>query len=279
MEMLQYINNNFSGILSAVVSGITAIITLIYVVFTYKQMKATQESAQIASKQIRISNQPCVVIDSINTYGSECFNESGRRQLHIELQLENIGDSPALEVYTLSYLELQHTKNVRNGSDMVSMDFYPDYLKYLKPNTQGIARVRYETDEINMLVEDLRYSYEKNMSRIRTNPSKHPYSGTIMVVEVYYKNLLGQWFRNTLRQEICWLTDKNALPRKTKNLNENTIPPCLLSKETEFELQLVAPRFSVSSIELISKEQIANKLKPYKDQLDTHSFIFVESKE
>lgn len=273
MEIIQFINTNLSGILSVVVAAITAIITLIYVVFTYKQMKAAQQSAELTSKQMRISNQPCIVIDIAVASGSKCFPESSRRQLSIQLELENIGDSPALEIYTFSHMELQHTKNVADGSNIVDMYFDPDYLKYLKPDTKENVSVRYETDEINMLVEDLRYCHEKNVHRIRTNPYKRAFHGTILVTEVYYKNLLGQWFKNTLRHEILWLVDKNAPPQKTHNLNENTIPPCLLSKDTEFELQLVAPRYSTSGIVLVQQKEIELKLNPYKDAMDISSVI------
>ena len=273
MEILQYINNNFSGILSVLVSAITAIITLVYVVFTFKQMKAAQKSAELASEQMRISNQPCVVVDIQNTSGSTCFPDSTRRQLHIELEIENIGDSPALEVYALSHLELQHTKNVSDGSNIVDMYYYPDYKKYLRANTKETVSVRYETDEIHMLVEDLRYCYEKNMSRIRNNPYKHPYRGTILVVEIYYKNLLGQWFKNTFRQEINCLVDDNAPPRKTNNVDENRIPPCTLGRDTAFTLGLIAPRFSASGIELVEVDEVKERLTPYEEALDLSSII------
>ena len=267
MDILQFINTYLSGILSVLVSAITAVITLIYVIFTYKQMKASQKSVEQTSEQMKINNQPCVVADISQTHGSACFTESGRRQLHIELEIENIGDSPALEIYALSHMELQHTKNVTDGSNIVDMDYYPDYLRYVKSNERQTISVRYETDEINMLVEDLRYRHEKNVQRIHTNPYKHPYHGTVLVVEIYYKNLLGQWFKNTLRQQISWLVDKNASPRKTNNLNENTIPPCLLGRETEFTLQLVSPKFSPTGIELVSIKEIQEKLAPYQDEL------------
>ena len=267
MEIIQFINTNLSGILSVVVSGITAVITLIYVVFTYKQMRATQKSVELTLEQMKTSNQPCVAVEIADTNGSACFTESGRRQLWIELKLENIGDSPALEVYVLSHMELQHTKNVSDGSNIVDMDYYPDYLKYIKPDATQTVDLRYETNEINMLVEDLRYCHEKNVHRLHTNPYKHHYHGTVLVVEVYYKNLLGQWFKNTLKQQISWLVDKNAPPRKTNNLNENTIPPCLLKEDTEFTLQLVSNRFSPAGIELVNVEEIQEKLSPYQDEL------------
>ena len=87
------------------------------------------------------------------------------------------------------------------------------------------ASIRFETFEINMLVEDLRINHEKNVKRLIVNPYRPHYRGTVLVIEVYFRNVLGQWFKNTVRQEIAWLIDKHAEPRKTHNINENTIPP------------------------------------------------------
>ena len=114
------------------------------------------------------------------------------------------------------------------------------------------------------------------MHRLRTNPYKHPYRGTVLVVEVYYKNLLGQWFKNTLKQQICWLVDVNASQRKTENLNENTIPPCLLGRDTDFTLQLVSSKFSPAGIELVGIDEVQEKLDPYQEEL---SFSAVLSKQ
>lgn len=266
METLQYINENLSGVLSVAVAVIAAFITLVYVIFTYKQMKAAQNATEIAIKQLRLGNQPCIIAEIAQTYGSKCFSGT-RRQLHIELTLENVGDSPALCVYTFAYLELQHTRNITNGSNIVNMDYVPDFNKCLKAGNQAKSFVGFETSEINMLVEDLRIEHEKNVQRLRVNPYQTPYRGTVLVIEIYYRNVLGQWFKNTLRQEIRWLNDKNAKPRKTNDINENTIPPCLLNENTEFELQLVSPKFSVFSTNLVEAKEIEHKLEQYKEDL------------
>lgn len=269
MEILQYIhyiNSNLAGVLSVVVAIITALITLVYVVFTYKQMKATQNATETAIKQIQLNNQPCIIAEILQTYGSKCFSET-RRQLKIELELENVGDSPALSIYTFAYLELQHIKHVKNESNIVNMDFLPDFTKCIKVGEKSKASVRFETFEINMLVEDLRINYEKNIERLRSNPCQPSYRGTVLVVEVYYRNVLGQWFKNTVRQEISWLNNTHAEPRKTHNINENTIPPCPLEQNTEFELQLVSPKLSVFATDLINVTEIEGKLEQYKRNL------------
>lgn len=262
MDILRYIDINFSGVLSVIVSSITAFITLIYVIFTYKQMKASQDATKTAIRQLRLNNQPCLTIEVSSTDGTECFSGT-RRQLHINMDLENVGDSPALSVYVFGHLELQYTKHVKNGSNIVEMDYIPDFQKCIKAGQKVTSSVRFETFEINMLVEDLRINYQKNMKRLLDNPTHSPYRGTILVLETYYRNLLGQWFRNTVRQEIAWINDLNAKPRKTHNINENTIPPCTLKPDTQFQLQLVSPHLSVFSTELIESAEIEEKLQKF----------------
>ena len=105
MNEILYSINAYSGLLSIAVAVITAGITLVYVIFTYKQMKSAQSSSEAAIQQIKLSNQPCVIYEEINTYGTECFSGE-RRQLAIEVNLENVGDSPAISVYTFSKLQL-----------------------------------------------------------------------------------------------------------------------------------------------------------------------------
>lgn len=266
METLQYINTNFSGVLSVAVAIITALITLVYVIFTYKQMKAAQNANEAAIKQLRLGNQPCIIAEISRTFGSKCFSGT-RRQLHIELTLENVGDSPALCVYTFAHLELQHTRNNTNNSNIVNMDYVPDFNKCLKVGAQDKSSVRFETSEINMLVEDLRIGHGKNVQRLVTDPHRTPYRGTVLVVEIYYRNVLGQWFKNTLRREIKWLNDKNVKPRKTNYINENTIPPCPLNSNTEFELHFISPKFSVFSTALVEAKEIEEKLEQYKKYL------------
>lgn len=266
MELLQYIDTNFSGVLSVSVSAITALVTLIYVIFTYKQMKASQVSTETAIKQLQLNNQPCIITEISKTYGSKCFSGT-RRQLLVELNLENVGDSPALSVYVFAYLDLQHTKHKITSSNIVEMYFLPDFIKCIKVSEKVSASVHFETPEINMLLEDLKIAHEKNMTRVQVDPYQSAYLGTVLVIETYYRNVLGQWFKNTIRQEILWLNDLHAQPRKTNNLNENTIPPCTLDQDTEFELKLVSPRLSVLSTELIDSTIIEEKIEQYSHYL------------
>jgi len=96
------------------------------------------------------------------------------------------------------------------------------------------------------------------MERIATDPSKSSFKGTNLIIKVFYKNIVGQWFESTLIQEIAWLinTSENAPERKTNSLNEVTIPPKKLYPDMSFKLQLISERLSPVEIKIIEVEQV-----------------------
>lgn len=248
-ELIKSINDNYSDLISL-------IITFILCWITYKQMKIARKATEVALDQLKLNKQPYISLEVKKTDGTHCFS-GDRRQLHINIELLNAGDSPAINVYTFAHLELQHTKNKYNDTNVVDMDYIPNFKNSVKVNENAIAQVRFETREINMLVNDLRHRYVKNIERIEYTPCKSPYKGTILVVEVFYRNVLGQWFRHILRQGILRLIDNK----------KNTIPPCELKEDTCFTLQLISPQFSVSTVELIDESIINKKLEQYKEEL------------
>ena len=251
--MLEIINS-YSGIISIAISLITAIVTLIYVVFTYRQMKAAQAGLKMSARQIKTEKQPCIVYKQIEAYGTECFSED-RRQLHIELELENIGDSPAISIYVFSHFKLQY---VNEPSDIVNMEYLPDFIPFLKADSTVSASTRYETYEIFRVLEDLGISHVKNMQRIKSNPSKSAYQSPELVIEIYYKNIMGQWFKNERRVEVLDVLGKTD-QGDYKPLN----PPDSLEDDMEFELQLIAQEFALSNLKLVDENEIKAKLKPY----------------
>lgn len=94
-------------------------------------MKASQDSLKLAIKQFKVDKQPCIVYKTIKSEGTHCFYKQ-RRQLHINLKIENIGDAPAMSIYVFSYLQLQNS----NLKSKVNMDYLPDYVPFLKAGTK-----------------------------------------------------------------------------------------------------------------------------------------------
>ena len=252
MELVNLINQ-YSGLLNVMVAFITAIITLIYVIFKYKKMKASQDSLKLAIKQFKVDKQPCIVYKTIKSEGTHCFYKQ-RRQLHINLKIENIGDAPAMSIYVFSYLQLQNS----NLKSKVNMDYLPDYVPFLKAGTKTKVSVRYETDEINLLLEDLSVTSAKNVHRINTDATREAYKGVDLVIEIYYKNLLGQWFVNERHTEVL-----EVLERKENGKTQIVNPPNSLKEDVWFELQLIATAFSKCDIRMADKQEIKEKLEPY----------------
>lgn len=251
--MLEIINH-YSGVLSVVVSSITAIVTLIYVVFTYNQMKAAKDGLKMSAKQIRTEKQPCIVYNEIYAQGTECFWKE-RRQLHIELKLENIGDSPAMSIYVFSHFKLQYAND---PSDVVNMYYLPDFIPFLKVDSSVNASTRYEQNEIYRLLEDLSISHAKNIQRVKSDPTKPVYKCPELVVEIYYKNILGQWFKNERRTEIL-----DVLEKTNDGELKRLYPPNALKDDKQFELQLIAQEFALSNISLVDEAEIHRKLEPF----------------
>ena len=264
MNILELLNT-YSGVLNLVVSFIMAIITLVYVVFTYKQAQAAQNALKTTIKQIKVEKQPCVVYENVKGVGSDCFG-NGRRQLHIQLELENIGNSPAMSVYVFSYLELQH---IKSESNIVNMYYLPDFVSFIKENSKVEVSTRFEEDEINLLLEDLSIASAKNIQRIKDDPTRFPYLGTTLVIEIYYKDILGQWFKNVKHISIAEIEENNK-----RGKGKVISPANLLKDNVWFGLRFIAPQFSKNSIEMVEEAEIKEKLKLYEIERP-----FVETKD
>lgn len=254
MNNILHFANTYSGVLSVAISSITAIITLIYVLFTYRQMRAAQDALKMSAKQLKVDKQPCIVYKEIETSGSNCFYKT-RRQLHISMKLQNIGDAPALSIYVFSHLKLQYSEK---ALQIVNMEYLPDFIPFLEVNSKIDVSTRYETYEINMLLEDLTVSSAKNIHRIKTDASKPPYKNADLVIEVYYKNMLGQWFKSERCIEILDILEKEDSGEK-KTVN----PPNSLKDDVWFELRLVPSAFSQSDIIMVDVNELKDKLQCY----------------
>lgn len=265
-DLLIFVNKNVA-IFDVLVSLVTAIITLVCVIFTFWQARIAQKALKTASMQMRVEKQPCIVYEDIKTEGTNCFWED-RRQLHINLTLQNIGDSPAMCVYVFSHLELQYAED---GNGIVDMYYLPDFVPYINVGSKADASIRYEEVEIDLLIEDLSIGAVKNAQRIKTDATRESYKGTVLVVETYYKNMLGQWFKNERHVEIL-----DILERKEGGKKEIVDPPNSLKDDVWFELELIAPAFSLSNIQTVDEKEIKDRLIAFERDrpfVDTKSSI------
>ena len=201
IELIKSINQDYAGFLACLISFFTLITTIVYVLFTYSQMKATKESVKVMQDGMKQEKQPCISLQIKKAYSGKSLS-NGRRQMPIEFEIENIGDSPAISVYCISNLKLQHTVN-EDGSNVVNMFTGPQYYPFLKAGGKETPHIHYENKEINYLFEDLTIEMAKNRRRIEETPWMHSYPGTEIQIRVFYKNMNEQWFETYLSQEIA----------------------------------------------------------------------------
>ena len=262
MNFLQTLNTEYAMVISLAISLITMIITLIYVLLTRKQVVAARDSVDAMHEQLKLQQQPCVVISNITSRGSKVFNETGRRQLTVYCDTNNVGNSPALSIYVFSHIKLQYLVTKDKQNEIVKMFSLPEHFTHIETGARRDASV-YEEKEIEVLIDDLTIAFHKNIERLKNNPSEHHFPGSILVIEVYYMNPMNQWFCHEYTTEICWLNQINGPLRKTHNLNETTIPPNKLTDTTEFSLQLTSEMFSTSKYRTVDYLELKQKIQEY----------------
>ena len=174
-------------------------------------------------------------------------------------------DSPALSVFCVSYLVLQHTET-KNGEKTVNMFSGPYYKEAIKAGDRTEKDcVHYENREITYMFDDLSIKLAKNWKRVHDNPTQHAHRGTSLVLCCYYRNVSGQWFESKLIRDIAFAYDRITKEKTKENLNEFTFPPRLIDNDTEFTLQLYSAQASPQyRFKLVSEEYVKNELEKYK---------------
>lgn len=263
MGFLQTLNNDYAMVVSLAISLITMVITLIYVLLTRKQVVAARDSVNAMREQLKLQQQPCVVISNLTSHGSKVLNESGRRQLTVYFDADNVGNSPALSIYFFSHIDLRYLMTEDRQRVFIKMFGLPEHFTHIGVNNKRYAFVHYEEKEIRMLIEDLSIAYQKNIERLKTNPSEYAFPGSTLVLEVYYMNSMNQWFCHKYTSEILWLNPINGPSRESHNINETTIPPNKLTDPTEFHLQFTSEMFSTSEYRTVDYQELEQKIQEY----------------
>ena len=265
----------------AIIAIITAsMISIISVVCSYR---TSIRQNQLMEKTIMLNKQPYLSIEIEMGYITAAI-DNGRRWLNIHYKLKNIGDSPAISIYCCAHFELQHTSH--NDSVKVNIDDSPHYIHSLGVGNNEEVILSFENKEIKLLIKDVEQSYNMNMDRIRTDPYKEHYKNTILETEIYFCNVLGQWFKITNRAEILEIveanpemfslesiiykkihpeTDEEEQFTRYKELYQKMekIPPNTIKQNLSYSLHFVNPCFYNSSIVQIDAEKARLQLSEY----------------
>lgn len=264
LDVLKIINHEYAEVLSLLSSLVMVIVTIIYVMHTKRQAHYAKESVELVTKQIKISKQPCVAPSVVDSYGSAFdVTDYTRMQLDFAINLKNVGDAPAINIYTTANIELQLSIDTSGTKKSLSAALLPYYVQTLSIGEEKEIHIHFETAEINALLEELKKTMDMNWERIKTNPSHHSYKGAMLVIRVLFKNLMGQWNESNISYEIPWLTFKNPPPQKTRNLNENTIPPKHILAGDEYRAELCSSRLAPFYYRMITDEHAKSMLQQY----------------
>ena len=188
-----------AGLLSAISSVCMLIVTAIYAVITWWQVRYSKQAVIESVKHNKEEKQPFVV-PVISSVSGSAFDTSRylRIQLNFRFTLENVGDSPAVTVYTFLYVKLQNA----DSENVLYSHLMPAYLHSLSIGNQQECSLHLETTEFRSLISDLEICYTKNLMRIATDPSVTPFPGPIVVLRCIYMNMMGQWFETVLEHEM-----------------------------------------------------------------------------
>ena len=267
LEFIKIINSDYAGVLSLLSSLIMVVVTIIYVGHTKRQANYAKESAELVAKQIKIDKQPCVVPYVTDSYGYAWdATDYTRMQLGFTIKLKNVGNSPAINVYTLADFELQFIKDSDGNKKLLPAALLPGFIQALSAEEETEINIHFETAEIKELICELRKTAEKNWERLRTNPNHNHYNGANLKIRVFFKNLMGQWCESTISYEIPWLVFKNPPPQKTHNLNENTIPPKEIHEGDEFKAVLSSQHIAPFVFAMTTEERVTDLLQKYLDE-------------
>ncbi len=267
LDIIKMINNDYAGVLSLLSSIIMVIVTIIYVGHTKRQANYAKESVELVAKQMKTEKQPCIVPHIIDSSGAAFdATEDTRIQLGFEVSLKNVGDAPAINIYTLADIELQFTNDADGNKALLPAALLPKFVQALSVGEETKVHVHFETAEVKAMVKELRKAMDKNWERLRTDPTHHHYTGANLIIRVLFRNIMGQWGESTISYEIPWLEFKNPPPQKTHNLNENTIPPNRIREGDEFVAVLSSPYLAPFSYKMVSSEYVKEILVCYTDE-------------
>ena len=256
-SVLDFISNN-GELVQLICSLCMLIVTIVYVVMTWKQAKYTKQSFLESVKQTREDRQP-YIIPTIDEVSGVAFDTSSsiRVQLSFKCNIENVGDSSAVSVYMFLYARMKSQVE----RSLVYAHLIPVYHYSIGVGKSEADFIHFETEQFRDIIEDLEISYVKNMKRIEIDPSQEPYAGPDIVLRVLYQNMMGQWFESELEQELLELIhtgDKKGLVKNQDVADGDSYKGCMIN-----------PCYSRLKRRMVSDQYVNNVLKDCNDNAET----------
>ena len=241
------------------------LVTILYVVFTWKQSKYTKQAFLESVRQTKEDRQP-YIIPTIEKVSGVAFDTSDdiRVQLNFHCKMENVGDSAAVSIYALLYAKMQYQQDKK----LVYAHLIPRYNYTIGVAKASEEDIHFETGQFRDIVEDLEISYVKNMKRIETNPSQEAFKGPELILRVLYKNMMGQWFESELEQELLGITHK---PKDEKKRGEMVTNKKIADGDS-YEGHMINPCYSHMTRRMVSDDYVKTVLKDCGENAETGHF-------
>lgn len=253
-DVLQKINNDYATLLSTVFSLILIIITSVYVMLTHTQAKSAQESVRIsqdylahAEKQLMHSRVPMLVAKITKAQGCAYFGQR-RRQLGIDWEINNIGDGPAVQIYTRMKLRYSHAE-FEDYDELYEHSF----IGSLAPSETTAAHMHFETTKIEKMIEDFEIKKAKNMARIKVNPRQSAHRGPLLELEILYSNVHGQYFKSLYHIPLGCLKVDSREDEQEKMVYWLADKP--LQDDEAFEVHQINPVFSTFHFQAVDHSE------------------------
>ena len=275
LDFIKEINSNYAGVLSLLSSLAMIVVTVIYVAQTKRQANYAKKSAELVAEQIKTDKQPCIVPNVTNSHGS-AFDASDytRIQLGFEVELKNVGDAPAINIYTFAELELQFTSDADGKKALLSAALLPRFVQALSGGEKEIVDIHFETSEVIALAKELAKADKMNIERIEKDPSQHPYNGANLIVHVLFKNIMGQWSESTISYEIAWLVKTIASCQKKKNdFQECYSSPEEIQEGDNFKAVLIAQHWAPFSFKMTTDDYAKSLLRRISEDSPLHDHL------
>ena len=170
LEFIKIINSDYAGVLSLLSSLIMVVVTIIYVGHTKRQANYAKESAELVAKQMKIDKQPCIVPYVTDSCGSAWdTTDYTRMQLGFTIKLRNVGDSPAINVYTLADIELQFSEDSAGNKKLLPASLLPGFTQALSAEEETDINIHFETSEVKALICELNSVYTRSSQNSTPN--------------------------------------------------------------------------------------------------------------
>lgn len=268
-DFIKIINQDYSnflsalaGIFSALGSFLLLFVTMIYVIFTYKQVNIAKESIDLnkeylkqSERQHKTSVVPILEPIEIKVHGGACyptFNGSMNRKLFVFWNMKNTGNSPAIQIYNKIEFKLKFVE----GDSHIFTSRYR-YAGSLTTNDKRDASAEFDIDKLSLLLADIIAMLKYNTDVLEKGLGEGLARGATLAVNCVFTNVYDQYFKTVYEGEIYNITvkDKNGQKRNLYKLDEQ-----MLKNDEEFDLIIPFYRLKFSLLNDVEKKEFIKEL-------------------